>query len=112
MRLITLIKLVKLFVLWSESDPLLYRWCRLSNPIQKTIPGIPIDVVAVNYAVFAISNFINYYLMYLYFMSNIAGKEKIFEWSVINKNYKLEWNIFFIWSEIKYDINSKISFKK
>ena len=48
-------------------------------PLEKTIPGIPIDVVAVNYAVFAISNFINYYLMYLYFMSNIAGKEKIFE---------------------------------
>jgi hypothetical protein len=48
-------------------------------PFKKTIPGIPIDVVAVNYAVFAISNFINYYLMYLYFMSNIAGKEKIFE---------------------------------
>jgi hypothetical protein len=34
-----------------------------SNPIKKkTIPGIPIDVVAVNYAVFAISIFINYYL--------------------------------------------------
>ena len=56
MRLMTLIKLVKLFVLWSESDPLLYRWCRLSNHIwKKTIPGIPIDVVAVNYAVFEIS---------------------------------------------------------
>jgi hypothetical protein len=56
MRLMTLIKLVKLFVLWSEADPLLYWWCRLSNPIKKkTIPGIPIDVVAVNYAVFAIS---------------------------------------------------------
>ena len=58
MRLMTLIKLVKLVVLWSESDPLLYRWCRLSNPIKKkTIPGnpMPIDVVAVNYAVFAIS---------------------------------------------------------
>jgi hypothetical protein len=31
-------------------------------PLKKTIPGIPIDVVAVNYAVFAISIFINYYL--------------------------------------------------
>jgi hypothetical protein len=55
MRLMTLIKLVELFVLWSESDPLLYRWCRLSNPIKKkNIPGIPINIVAVNYAVFAI----------------------------------------------------------
>jgi hypothetical protein len=32
MRLMTLIKLVKLCVLWSQSDLLLYRWCRLSNP--------------------------------------------------------------------------------
>jgi hypothetical protein len=48
-------KACELFLLWSESDPLLYRWCRLSNPIKKkTIPGIPIDV-AVNYADFAIS---------------------------------------------------------
>jgi hypothetical protein len=31
-------------------------------PLEKTIPGIPIDVVAVNYAVFAISFYINYYL--------------------------------------------------
>jgi hypothetical protein len=31
-------------------------------PLKKTIPGIPIDVVAVNYAVFAISIFINYYM--------------------------------------------------
>ena len=31
-------------------------------PLKKPIPGIPIDVVAVNYAVFAISIFINYYL--------------------------------------------------
>ena len=53
MSLMTLIKLVKLFVLWSEFGPLLYR---LSNPMEKkTILGIPIDVVAVNYAVFAIS---------------------------------------------------------
>ena len=58
MRLMTLIKLVKLFVLWSESDPLLYWWCRLSNPIKKPIPGFAIDVVAVNYTVFAISIFI------------------------------------------------------
>jgi hypothetical protein len=33
-------------------------------PLKKPIPGIPLDVVAVNYAVFAISTciFINYYL--------------------------------------------------
>ena len=31
-------------------------------PIKNPIPGIPIDVVAVNYAVFAIRIFINYYL--------------------------------------------------
>jgi hypothetical protein len=31
-------------------------------PLKKTIPGIPIDVVAVNYAAFAISIFINYYM--------------------------------------------------
>jgi hypothetical protein len=50
---------VKLFVLWSESD------CAGDVniiPLKKTIPGIPLDVVAVNYAVFAISIFINYYL--------------------------------------------------
>ena len=35
---------------------------KLSNPMEKKpIPGIPIDVVAVNYAVFAIIIFINYY---------------------------------------------------
>jgi hypothetical protein len=30
--------------------------------LKKPIPGIPIDVVAVNYTVFAISIFIDYYL--------------------------------------------------
>jgi hypothetical protein len=46
MRLMSLIKLVKLKWVW----PLLI-------PFKKNqpIPGIPIDVVAVNYAVFAIS---------------------------------------------------------
>jgi hypothetical protein len=42
-------------------------------------------------------------------MSNIAEKgKKLSEVSVIDNNYKLDWNMFFIWSEIKYDINSKI----
>jgi hypothetical protein len=54
MRLMTLIKLVKLVVLWSESDPLLYRDIVYLIPLKKNIPGIPIDV-AVNYADFAIS---------------------------------------------------------
>jgi hypothetical protein len=31
-------------------------------PLKKPIPGIPIDVIAVNYAVFANNIFINYYL--------------------------------------------------
>jgi hypothetical protein len=60
MRLMTLIKLVKLFVLLSPTH-----YCTgdvvYLIPLKKTIPGIPIDVVAVNYAVFAISIFINYY---------------------------------------------------
>ena len=41
--------------------------------------------------------------MYLYFMSNIAEK-----WKKIEIGMKHV----FIWSEIKYDINSKISYKK
>ena len=45
-------------------------------PLKKPIPGFAIDVVAVNYTVFAISIFINYYL---YFMSNIAEKGRICE---------------------------------
>jgi hypothetical protein len=32
------------------------------QPLKKPIPGFAIDVVAVNYTVFAISIFINYYL--------------------------------------------------
>ena len=46
-------------------------------PLKKTIPGIPIDVVAVNYAVFAISIFIItcdvpvFYVKYCRKMENI-----------------------------------------
>jgi hypothetical protein len=35
MRLMTLIKLVKLFVLWSESDPLLYQWCQMNGTVKS-----------------------------------------------------------------------------
>ena len=60
MRLMTLIKLVKLFVLWGESDSLYY----CTGDVVYLIPlkkkqfqvfQYSIDVVAVNYAVFAIS---------------------------------------------------------
>jgi hypothetical protein len=43
---------------WVRHTILLYRWCRLSNPIKKKLFQVfqySIDVVAVNYAVFAIS---------------------------------------------------------
>ena len=90
-RLMTLIKLVKLFVLWSESDPLLYRWCCLSNPIKKKLLQVfqySIDVVAVNYAVFAINIFINYYLWCTCILCQILQKKGKYlsEVSVINKN--------------------------
>jgi hypothetical protein len=50
--------------------------------------------------------------MYLYrSMSNIAEKGKIlFEWSKLEIGMKHFFHM--DWSEIKYDINSKISFKK
>jgi hypothetical protein len=53
MRLMTLIKLVKLLVSPTHycTGDVVY----LITFETKTIPGIPIDVVAVNYAVFAIS---------------------------------------------------------
>ena len=43
-------------------------------------------------------------------MSDVAEKWKIFELLIKIRNCNE--TFFFIWSEIKYDINSKISFKK
>ena len=45
-------------------------------PLKKNIPGFPIDVVAVNYAVFAISIFINYYLWCTCILCQILQKRE------------------------------------
>ena len=65
-----------------------YRWCRLSNPIKKPIPCIPIDIVAVNYVVFTIGIFINYYMWYTCILCQILQKKGKYlsEVNVINKN--------------------------
>ena len=47
----------------------------------------------------------------VFYVKYCRKRKYLSEVNAINKNSKLEWNIFFIWSEIKYDINSKISFK-
>ena len=63
-------------------------------PLKKPIPGIPIDVVAVNYAVFAIVSLLIitcdvpvFYVKYIVLQKR--GKY-LSEVSVINKNQKLE----------------------
>jgi hypothetical protein len=56
-------------------------------PLKKPIPGIPFYVVAVNYAVFAISIFINYYLWCTCILCQILQiKGKYLSEVSVNKN--------------------------
>ena len=89
MRLMTLIKLVKLFVLWSESDPLgttggvFYLIPLLKNTYSRySHLQITIGIVTVNLLLLQLVSNELLPVIYLYFMSNIAEKAKILiEWS-------------------------------